>query len=519
MQVKLTVGSPRDIKVDVLAIAVTALSGKRKKLPPALASLDTAAGGVVSQVVKKGDFAGKKGQSIVVYPAGSRLKAQRLLLVGIGDSTLEVDDLRGLGGRVAKGARARQATKIALIVPNTNGIANDAACQALAEGAILADYKYDRFLTNNGKKKPARPRASLSLVYSRLAKPATARAGARRGTILADSQNLARDLSNAPGNAMTPVALAREAVKMGRATGLRTRVMDAAELKRRKMGGIVGVGQGSTNPPRLVTLEHKPRGTAANGPTLCLVGKGITFDSGGISLKPGASMHEMKHDMSGAAAVVGAMRAIGMLKVPVHVVGLIAAAENLPSDTAYRPGDILTMYSGHTVEILNTDAEGRLVLADALAYANRTYKPTAMIDLATLTGACMVALGDWATGLMGTDDDLIEGVKAAGERVNEIAWPLPLFDDHKKLMKGSVSDLKNAGAGRSAGMSTAAGFLAAFVGDTPWVHLDIAGTGWTSRSTAYLGSGATGVGVRMLVDFLENWKPRAKTKRTAARKK
>ncbi len=522
MQVKVTVDSPRDVKVDVLAVAVGELEGKQKKLPAALASLDTAAGGAVSQVVKNGDFGGKKGQSLVVYPQGSgrgSLKADRLLLVGIGNADEQsVDDIRALGGRVVKGARGKKATKIALVAPSAKGHGNEVICQALAEGAVLADYKYDRFLTDDGKKKPARKRATLSVVYARLAKPAPARAGAKRGTILAESQNLARDLSNAPGNAMTPVRLTAEAVKMARAVGLRTRVMAVPELQKRKMGGILGVGQGSTNPPRLAILEHKPRGLKANSPTLCIVGKGITFDSGGISLKPGAGMHEMKHDMSGAATVVGAMRAIRMLNIPVHVVGLIAAAENMPSDTAYRPGDILTMHSGHTVEIQNTDAEGRLVLADALAYANKTYKPTAMIDLATLTGACMVALGDWATGLMGTDDKLIEEIKAAGERVNEIQWPLPLFDDHKKLMKGSVSDLKNAGAGRSAGMSTAAGFLSAFVGDTPWVHLDIAGTGWTSRSGPYQGSGATGVGVRMLVDFLEHWKPRSRKPRKAARK-
>ncbi|MBW2292928.1 MAG: leucyl aminopeptidase family protein, partial [Deltaproteobacteria bacterium] len=208
-----------------------------------------------------------------------------------------------------------------------------------------------------------------------------------------------------------------------------------------------------------------------------------------ISIKPSANMHEMKHDMSGAATIVGAMRAIKLLGIPHRVIGIIAAAENLPSSTAYRPGDIIKMYSGKTVEILNTDAEGRLVLADALAYANETYSPVAMIDLATLTGACMIALGGWATGLMGTHHGLIEQVHKAGERTGECAWPLPLFEQHKKKMHGTVSDLINAGAGREAGMSTAAGFLSAFVGDTPWVHLDIAGTGWNSKIGAYQGRG------------------------------
>ncbi|MCP5043016.1 MAG: leucyl aminopeptidase [bacterium] len=513
MQVKVTVGSPHDAKVDVLAIPVAKIAGKQKKLPSALTALDKRVGGAVNVVVKQGDFSGAKGESLIVYPSKPG-RAKRILLLGIGEAdSLDLDGLRGLGGRAAKGGRAKNATRIALVAPSVKGISAADACQAISEGAILGDYKYDAFLTKDGKKKPPRKKAQLSIVYSRLAKPAPARAGAKRGSILAASQNLARDLSNAPGNAMTPVELAKTAVKMGRTVGLRTRVMDVPELKRRKMGGILGVGQGSSNPPRMIILEHKPRSKAGTGakkakdPVLCIVGKGITFDSGGISLKPGANMHEMKHDMSGAAAVIGAMRAIKLLNVPLHVVGLIAAAENLPSDSAYRPGDILKMYSGHTVEIQNTDAEGRLVLADALAYANETYKPAAMIDLATLTGACMVALGDWATGLMGTSDELIDQIKRAGERTHEVAWPLPLFEDHKKLMKGTVSDLINAGAGRAAGMSTAAGFLAAFVGKTPWAHLDIAGTGWTSKTGPYQGRGATGVGVRLLLDFLDHWKP------------
>jgi len=512
MQLKVTVGSPLDAKVDVLAVPLAKLEGKQKKLPSALAALDRRAGGAVSRVVKQGDFVGKRGESLTVYPS-KPCAANRILLLGVGDmDALDIEALRELGGRTLKGARAKEAIRVALVAPSVKGISAPQVCQSIVEGAILGDYAYDAFLTRDGKKKPARKQASLAILYARLTQPAPVRAAAKRGQVLAESQNLARDLSNAPGNAMTPVQLARAAVKMGREVGLRTRVMEVAELKRRKMGGILGVGQGSTNPPRMVVLDHKPRGKS-RVPTICLVGKGITFDSGGISLKPGANMHEMKHDMSGAAAVIGAMRAIRLLNIPLRVVGLIAAAENMPSDTAYRPGDILKMHSGHTVEILNTDAEGRLVLADALAYANKTYKPAALIDLATLTGACMIALGDWATGLMGNHDELIEQLKAAGERTHEIAWPLPLFDDHKKLMKGTVSDLINAGAGRAAGMSTAAGFLAAFVGTTPWAHLDIAGTGWTSRVGPYQGRGATGVGVRMLVDLLDHWAPLAKKAR------
>ena len=511
MQIKVLVSAPREAKVDVLAVPVFKLPGKRKKLPNSLSGLDKSCGGALSLVVRQGDFKGAASESQLVYPAKPG-NAKRILLIGLGDSeNFDIDGLRALAARSLKAARAKQAKKVALLVPTSKGISVGAAAQAYAEGAVLGLYKFDEFLTNNGKKRTPKPDPSLTLLYTRLTKASEARAGAKRGIALAESQNLARDLSNSPGNAMTPIALAAAAVKMSRQVGLRTKVMEVPELKRRKMGGILAVGQGSVNPPRLVIMEHKPRAASAakkkkKQPTICLIGKGITFDSGGISIKPSGAMHEMKHDMSGAATIVGAMRAIKLLNIPHHVVGIVAAAENLPSSKAYRPGDILKMHNGKTVEILNTDAEGRLVLADALSYANDTYAPVAMLDFATLTGACMVALGDWATGLMGSNQELIDQVEAAGKRSGECAWPLPLFDDHKRAMKGSVSDLINAGP-RQAGMSTAAGFLSAFVGDTPWVHMDIAGTGWTSRASAVQGRGATGVGVRLLLELLTQWKP------------
>ena len=512
MQIKVQVGSPREARVDVLAVPVFAIDKKKKgQLPSSLSAIDTASGGALSLVIKQGDFKGAAGETQMLYPAKPG-KAKRILLLGMGKAEkLDADALRALASRGVKGARAKQAKTVGLVVPSSKGIATAAACQALAEGAVLGAYRFDAFLTDNGKKRPKKPTPSLALLYSRLNNASVARAGVKRGLALADSQNLARDLSNSPGNAMTPVLLANAAVKMGRAVGLRTKVMEVPELKRRKMGGILGVGQGSCNPPRLIIMDHNPRPKTAGKkktkqPVICLIGKGITFDSGGISIKPSPAMGEMKHDMSGAATVIGAMRAIKMLGIPHRVVGIVAAAENMPSATAYRPGDILKMHSGKTVEILNTDAEGRLVLADALAYANETYAPVAMLDFATLTGACMIALGDWATGLMGSHQELIDRVHEAGKRSGECAWPLPLFDAHRKAVKGHVSDLVNA-AGREAGMSTAAAFLQAFVGKTPWVHMDIAGTGWTSRPTAYQGRGATGVGVRLLVELLSNWKP------------
>jgi leucyl aminopeptidase len=313
-----------------------------------------------------------------------------------------------------------------------------------------------------------------------------------------------RRLSNEPPNVLTPEALAREARKVANEVGLACRVLDVAEMRRRKMGALLGVGQGSQHPPRLVVLEHKPK-RGRTRPTVCIVGKGITFDSGGISIKPAGGMHEMKHDMSGAATVVGVLRAAALLDLPLHLVGVIAAAENMPGGEAYRPGDILTSMSGLTIEIQNTDAEGRLVLCDALHYARTTFEPSAMIDLATLTGACVVALGSTACGLFGNHEGLVDALRRAGDAADERAWPMPLFDEHRDLMKSPVADLKNVSGSRDAGASTAAAFLSRFVGEVPWAHLDIAGTAYTSKTGPCQPYGATGFGVRLLVQLLQEW--------------
>jgi leucyl aminopeptidase len=269
------------------------------------------------------------------------------------------------------------------------------------------------------------------------------------------------------------------------------------------MGALLAVGQGSANPPRLVVLEHRPR--RRNRATLCLVGKGITFDSGGISIKPAGGMQDMKHDMSGAAAVVGALRAAALLDVPLHVVGILAAAENLPGGGAYRPGDILTSMSGRTIEIQNTDAEGRLVLCDALHFARTQFEPAAIIDLATLTGACVVALGSHASGLFSNHTGLVDALRRASEASGERVWPMPLFDEHRDEMRSQVADLKNVSGSRDAGASTAAAFLSRFVGETPWAHLDIAGTAYTGKTGPYQPYGATGVGVRLLAELMQDW--------------
>ena len=505
MKITVDARNPGETGVDLLALPVARFEKRAAKLPAALASADRATRGQVRAAFASGDFQGKPEQSLLLYP-DRRLRAKRVLLLGIGDAAkLDSDALRQLAGRCVREASRRKAGRVALLAPEA---AKDGAVQALAEGALLASYRFGDY-RKTGDDTPGRV-AALSLLLARGAAVADARKAAQVGIAIAESQNLARRLSDLPANALPPEALAAEVRKLGRELGLRVRVLDVAAMKKLGMGGILAVGAGSANPPRLIALEYQPpgkKGRAARKP-VALVGKGITFDSGGISIKPSAGMDEMKHDMSGAAAVIGTLRAAALLELETPVVGVIGAAENMPSATAYRPGDVVTTMAGKTIEVLNTDAEGRVVLADALHYARTTWKPDAIIDLATLTGAMVVALGGWATGLFGNNAKLIELVRAAGDATGERAWPMPLLDAHKEEIRSEIAEIKNTG-GRPAGSSTAAAFLWHFVGDTPWVHLDIAGTAWTSKPGPIQRKGATGVGVRLLIELLRRWDPAA----------
>jgi leucyl aminopeptidase len=506
MKVTVDVRRPGDASAELLALPVARFERRAARLPAALASADRATRGQVRAAIASGDFQGKADQSLLLYP-DRRLRAKRVLLLGVGDAAkLDRDALRQLAGRCVREAARRHAARVALVAPEP--AANGAGVQAMAEGALLAGYRFGDY-RKNGEDAPGRV-ASLALLLARGSAIAEARQAAKAGSAIAESQNLARRLSDLPANALPPEALAAEARKIGRELGLRVRVLDVPAMRRLGMGGILAVGGGSANPPRLIALEYRParrKGRAAHKP-VALVGKGITFDSGGISIKPSAGMDEMKHDMSGAAAVIGALRAASLLELETPVVGVIGAAENMPSATAYRPGDVVTTMAGKTIEVLNTDAEGRVVLADALHYARTTWKPDAIIDLATLTGAMVVALGGWATGLFGNNAKLIELVRAAGDATGERAWPMPLLDAHKEEIRSEVAEIKNTG-GRPAGSSTAAAFLWHFVGDTPWVHLDIAGTAWTHKAGPIQRKGATGVGVRLLVELLRHWDPAA----------
>lgn len=325
-----------------------------------------------------------------------------------------------------------------------------------------------------------------------------ATAGARTGEILARAQNLARTLGNLPGNVATPEYLATRGREIGERLGMTVTILGPAEMEAEKMGALLAVAQGTEEEPRLIVLEHR-RGPADAKP-LVLVGKGLTFDSGGISIKPAAGMEEMKFDMCGGAAVLAAMQAIGELDIPVNVIGIVPSSENLVSGRAMKPGDILRSHKGTTIEVVNTDAEGRLILADALSYASR-FEPAAIIDCATLTGACVVALGGQASAGLSNDEALLSEIRAAGDRVGERVWPLPMYDEYRDQIKSEYADIKNSG-GRPAGTITAAWFLREFVGDTPWVHLDIAGTAYGDGKIAYQSKGATGTPVRLFVEWV-----------------
>lgn len=464
-------------------------------------------------ILRLGDFKGDEQEVAVLYPSG-QAPPTRVILLGLGArSEFSLETARRASGVAVRRALKLGVTKLTTDVHGPGGPGGTGGpdgqgtpgyelrdcAQATVEGLLLGAYRYDAH-------KPGGPERSrledLTVVIPRRAQAYEVRDGIEAARITAAGTTLARDLSNAPGNALPPRKLAAAARKMAGGNGLKCHVLTRKDIEKERMGALIAVNAGSEEPPRFIVLEHGE--PAEDRDTLVFIGKGITFDSGGISIKPSGGMEDMKHDMSGAAAVIGAMRSIAMLKPPLHVVGLVPAAENLPDGRALKPGDIITALSGRTIEVINTDAEGRLVLADALGYAER-YRPAAVIDLATLTGACVVALGHAASGMMGNDEPLQDRVRAAGEATGERVWPLPLWKDYHDQIESHVADVKNTG-GRWGGALTAGAFLEQFT-DRPWVHLDIAGTAYTESSKPYCPRGATGVGVRLLVQLVRDWKP------------
>jgi leucyl aminopeptidase len=376
------------------------------------------------------------------------------------------------------------------------GVPFEDVAQAAVEGAIMGNYMFRKYKSEKDVKELDR----LVLSPGSQGRFSEGVEGARQGKIIAEAVNYVRDIVNSPGNEATPRMLAEEAQKLA-GNGISCRIMEKAEVEERGMGAFLGVAQGSAQPPKFIILDYSP---GDRGSVIVLVGKAITFDSGGISIKPSAKMDKMKYDKAGGAAILGVIRAAAELRLQHRVVGLIPATENLPSGSALKPGDVITSASGKTIEIINTDAEGRLILADALNYALR-YKPVAIVDIATLTGACVIALGNVASGLLGNDEGLKNRLKEAGEAVGERVWELPLWKEYEEQIESDVADIKNVG-GKEGGAITAASFLNKFVEDHPWAHIDIAGTAWNEKDKPYAPKGATGVGVRLLIEFLRRMK-------------
>jgi leucyl aminopeptidase len=443
-----------------------------------------------AEVVSGGDFSGKAGETALLYGQGG--PAPRLLLVGLGEKELfTLEKLRRAAATAARRARALGLQTAAFSLPALPETTIREISRTAAEGASLGLYRFDRHKSTVDDQ----DLETFWLVADeRELEGATG--GAEQGAKVADGTVLARDLANEPSNVATPEYLAERAHKISEKYGMEIVVLDRTSIEEEGLTGLATVGRSASNEPYFIVLEHRGGGDSA---PIVLIGKAVTFDSGGISIKPSAGMEDMKFDMSGGAAVLGAMEAAGALDLPLNVVALVPATENLPGGDAFKPGDVLQMHSGKTVEIVTTDAEGRLILADALSYARR-YEPSAVVDCATLTGACAVALGDHASGLMGNDEDLVAELKTAGETTGERAWPLPLFGEYTEQIKGDTADIKNSG-GRRGGALTAGAFLKEFAG-FPWAHLDVAGTAYGKKGNAYTTKGATGVPARLLIEFL-----------------
>ena len=441
------------------------------------------------------DFSGEKGSAGLFYTGAE--KAPRGMVVGLGRSgEVNAESLRKAGAVAATRAAKIRGGRAAFVLPALPGIEEEHAALHLVEGAVMANYAYDGLISDKDRK--TKHVRKIGLLTSAKEKINTVRDAAREGEGMAGATLLARDLANAPSNVIYPGSMAEEAKKLSE-LGVEVTALDKKKITEIGMGGLLAVNQGSHNPPFFIIMEWN--GGPEGEQPIVLVGKGITFDSGGISLKPGAGMGDMKMDMGGAAAVIGAMRGIADLKLKKNVVGLVPTTDNMPSGSSYKPGDVITLLNGKTAEIENTDAEGRMVLADALTYAER-YNPSAVVDLATLTGAAMIALGHHSAGLMGNDDDLKSAIKAAGEEAYERVTELPLWEEYEDQIKSPVADVKNTG-GRPAGSITAGLFLQHFIGDYRWAHIDIAGVGISPKAHGYWPKGGTGFGARLMVEFVK----------------
>ncbi len=487
-----------DAKLDSFKteLIVVGLFSPAEKIIPELKHIDEKLNGAIAHAIKGKEFEGEYQQFRLVSTLG-KIPAKNILLLGLGkksDANLELlRRVAGLSARIVRdfcGITEYSTVLHTIDVPKTT---KDERAQAVAEGSVLGAYQYIKYRTVDKKK--IKVLSQVTLVGDGV------QASVKKGSILAECENLVRDLANEPASNLRPVQLANVAKELTK-LGVKVTVYDKKGIEKLGLTALLAVNRGSVNEPRFVVMEYNGGGKKK----IALVGKGITFDSGGLDLKDADGMLTMKHDMCGAAVVIATMRAAALLKSKAHVFGVFAATENMPGQDAYKPGDVISTYSGKTIEIANTDAEGRVILSDALAYTERNIKPDAIIDLATLTGACVVALGNVCAGVMGKDKKLISRLIESGLATGERVWELPFFQEYHEQVKSEIADVRNLGImKREAGAITAGAFLAAFVEKAPWAHIDIAGTSWSEQDLEYVRKGGTGFGVRLLIHALENW--------------
>jgi leucyl aminopeptidase len=496
LEVKVITGDITSIEAD--AIVVNLFEGMERP-GGATGAVDKALDKAITTLIKQGEIKGKFNEISIIHSLG-KVPARIVAIAGLGkESDFTLDRIRTLSAELCRTLRKLNCRRIATIVHGAGigGVEPEAASQVITEGSLLGLYRFRKHMTKETENQEV---AELLIVEWDAGKLQALERGCRKGRIVAEATNLARDWINEPANYMTPTDLAKVAQELARAHGLDLTVLDREQMEKEGMGSLLGVAKGSCQPPKLIVLSYQ--GNKKSPVTLGFIGKGITFDSGGISIKPSESMWEMKGDMAGAAAAMAAVTAIAQLKPKVNVTAVVPATENLPGGKALKPGDILKAINEKTIEVVNTDAEGRLILADALGYAVKKGF-SSLIDIATLTGACHIALGDVCSGIFGNSQELIDKIVKAGAEAGERLWQMPMYEEYKEQNKSDVADIKNSG-GRYGGAITAAQFLAEFAGKTPWVHIDIAGTSMTEKERGYLVKGATGVCVRTLVNFALN---------------
>jgi len=464
-----------------------------------ISEINQSAGGLLRRLAQSGELIGKNLEFTLIHaPAG--LKAARVLLVGAGKrEQFNLATLRKIAGATLRYLKARSIKNFVFLVREND--ANEESAQVITEGALAADFESDKYKT---EKKNGKNIESVSIAGYSEPERAAGEKGLSKGRVIAESQNFARDLINEPSNKLTPAILAQKAEAMAKAAGVSVEILDEKKIAELKMGALLSVAQGSVEPPRMIIITYNPPSAKPGAPVIGLIGKAVTFDTGGISIKPSEGMEKMKYDMAGGATMIGVMRALAALKPNVKVICVVPSTENMPGGRAQKPGDIQTAMSGKTIEVLNTDAEGRLILADGVHYAKQL-GATHLIDAATLTGAIVVALAGINVGVFGSDqpftDKLLASAKATGEKM----WQMPMDDEYREFIKGTVADIQNISSGKGGGATIGAMFIKEFTGDSPWIHLDIAGTAWNDDAKAWLAKGPTGVGLRTLVHLVMSY--------------